>query len=170
MKIVFSRPTDSEIAIRFKVISMNIRAYKETDQEPIIDLANRRNKDTHEFIPLTPKSFKEWIADSEPLILVSEDKQLTGFAAAEKGWPAEPDEIQITMICVEAESNAASIERELLDSCRKHSEAKGVLTTLPIGDPKIKLQEEWGFQLDGGILQLTRSLAEMPPQPPIMHG
>lgn len=170
MKIVFSTSTYPENVIHLKGINVNIRAYTETDLEAILDLANRRNRDTHEFAPLTAKSLKEWIEDSKLLVLIAEDKQLTGFAVAEKGWPAEPDEIQISMLCVEATGNAASVERELIEKCQKHSEAKGILTTLPIGDPKIKQQQEWGFQLDGGILQLTRSLAKMPPQPPLMKG
>ncbi len=149
---------------------MFIRTYKETDRDQILKFANQINKDTHEFTPLTPKSLQKWIQDSKPLILVAEDAEIVGFAAAERGWPAEPDEIQISMLCVKQTLNAPFIERELLARCQKDTEAKGILTTLPIGDPKIKLQEEWGFQLDGGILQLTRSLAEMPPQPSLMEG
>jgi ribosomal protein S18 acetylase RimI-like enzyme len=149
---------------------MHIRTYKERDLNAILDLANRRNKKTHEFVPLTKTSFKKWVEESKALVLIAEDKPLAGFAVAEKGWPAESDEIQISMLCVEAVGKAASVERALLDSCQKHSKANGILTTLPIGDRKIKQQEKWGFQLDGGILQLTRSLRKMPLQPPIMKG
>ena len=149
---------------------MKIRPYKEADLEAVVDLANRRNKNSHEFVPLTLKSLAAWIEDSQLLVLIAQNKKLTGFVAAEGGWPAEPDEIQISMLCIEATNNAASTERELLERCKKHAEAKAILTTLPIGDPKIKQQEEWGFQTNGGIFQLTRSLAKMPPKPPIMEG
>lgn len=156
--------------IHFNGVSMNIRACKETDLKAILDLANRRNKNTHEFVPLTHKSLTKWIEESKALVYIAEDKQFTGFAIAERGWPAEPDEIQISMLCAEAKRNGASIERELLDQCQKHSEVEGIITMLPIGDPKIKQQEKWGFQLNGGIFQLTRSLSKMPPKPPVMKG
>ncbi len=149
---------------------MNFRPYKEADLESILELANLKNENAHEFVPLTPKSLQSWIEDSKLLIVVAEDTHLKGFAIGERGWPAEPDEIEISMLCVEANCNAASFERHLLDASESISEANGIVTILPIGDPKIVQQEEWGFQLDGGFLQLTRSLREMPPQPQIMEG
>ncbi len=149
---------------------MIIRTYEEADQDPILKLANKINKDTHEFTPLTPKLFQRWKQDSHLLILVAEDEEIAGFAAAERGWPAEPGEIQVSMLCIEPAANANRIEKELLDRCQKEAGAKSILTTIPIGDPRIKSYEEWGFQLDGGYLQLTRSLAKMPPQPALIEG
>ena len=149
---------------------MNFRPYEEADQESIIELANRKNRNTHEFVPLTPKSLQVWIEDSSPLIIVADENQIKGFVIGERGWPGEPDEIQISMLCIKDDGNSSIIEKHLLDAAESISEAKGIVTMLPIGDPRIAQQEEWGFQLDGGFLQLTRSLKDMPRQPPIMDG
>ncbi len=170
MKIVSPVYTIPSNQASSNVKDVNIRSYEEADMESILDLANRRNRNTHEFVPLTPKSLQTWIEDSKLLIVVADDNQIKGFAIGERGWPGEPDEIEISMLCVETENNAASIEKQLLDASESISEANGIVTMLPIGDTRIVQQEEWGFQLDGGLLQLTRSLGEMPPQPPIMEG
>lgn len=149
---------------------MRIRAYEDSDLDSILKIANKVNKNTHEFIPLTRKSLRAWIHDSDTLMIVAEDQRLKGFTIAEKEWPAEPDEIEISMLCAEAGGSTASVERRLLDECWKVSAAKGIVTTLPIGDPKITLQEGWGFRLNGGLLQLTRSLRKMPPKPRLIEG
>ncbi len=152
------------------VKNMKFRPYEEADLESILELANRQNRNAHEFVPLTSKSLQVWIEDSKPLIIVADDNGIKGFAIGERGWPGEPDEIEISMLCVDPDNNADSMEKRLLDASESISEANGIVTMIPIGDPRITQQEEWGFQLDGGLLQLTRSLVEMPPQPPIMEG
>lgn len=149
---------------------MNIRQYEEADLESILELANRKNRNLHEFVPLTSKSLQLWIEDAQLLVVVAEDSQLEGFAIGERGWPGEPDEIEISMLCAETQANAASVEKSLIDASESISEANGIVTLIPIGDPRIAEYEEWGFRLDGGLLQLTRPLGEMPPQPPIMKG
>ncbi len=136
----------------------------------VINFANKTNKDSYEFIPLTEKSLERWIQDSDPFIVIAERDGIVGLAVAEKGWPAEPGEIQISMLCVSKDRAAASVEKALITKSEKISGAKGVVATLPIGDPKIAFYREWGFNLDGGYLHLTRSLDKLPPHPPQMKG
>lgn len=143
-------------------MQVQIRHFTDQDLPVLINLLNKTERNSYEFVPYTEEELRTWIQESKAKILMAmENGKILGSAAYNDGHWGE----EIRWLAVSETLNQKTIENELVKEAEKHVKGEEVFTVLDVESPTINDWTERGYRLEGGLYHMVCRLNSVKPLP-----
>jgi ribosomal protein S18 acetylase RimI-like enzyme len=145
-------------------MSFQIRKSIENELPTIIKLINEAAKDAYEYRPYDENMFRQWMQESNLMILVAEENEkIIGVIAYEDGHFGE----EIEWLTVSERPDRKIIEKKLVSEAEKLVKSGKVFTVVDEGSPKMQEWIDRGYVQEGGLYHMAAGLNKLRTLPPI---